>query len=765
MTPSEVIAEARTILNDEDNVTPRYSDAKLLVYVNDWAKQLARSRPSIFNVTQDLVLAAGVETQEVPRGTTLGLADVLRSASGGRIRKVPREQIEDHLRFSYASGAYEPELWCPVEGDAWRFSVYPKPTTGSSLSLVVKGDSKNLLLTYGTQALQEKQMVLPPLHNVAASISMVANTSEQSLSRTTTFGLVDVVSNASGGRVKRIKRDEIEELIRNGSGSVPVLWCPIDDDPWGIMVWPKPAAVSTLNAVVRGDTKNLLISYGLMAVKESGPPAIFNAPLSLAMVANENEQSVSRTTTFGLVDVVSNAAGDRPLKIERELIEEVIASPSGSNPVVWCPVEGDPFRFRVWPVPTSAATLNITTATQNTTTLAAYSADMRDKGLAPHALFNATASFTMTANTPHQEVSRTTTLGIVDVATNAAGKHVRRVSQEVMDRLLRSSDMTTPALWSPIEGDPWRFLVWPEPATAANLNVIVSGRNDAEMAAYGQAYMKEKSIELPATYHAAQALTLTANSHYQEAPRATTMGVVDVTSNSTGGGVRRVTREYMDEVIRHAAQPGPSVWCPFDNDPWRFLVWPAPSAVVSLNVIQSAREDGIVQALGLAYMKDKGIELPQTYNAAQSFAMTAGSYYQEVNRASTMGVVDVSTNADGKPVRRVSREYIDDMMRNTFPAQNTTPELWAPDEKDPWRFIVYPKPDAGKTIKVVVVSTPVDVALGGSLVPGNEYRASAANYVAARALMANTGTADAPRANGLLQLSAQLAGGATTAGA
>lgn len=536
MTPSEVITEARVILNDEEG-SPRYSDAKLLVYVNDWAKQLARSKPSVFHATQSLALTASQETQEVSRSTTLGLADVLRTSGGARIRKVPETQIEEHLRFAYATGAYEPELWCPVDGDAWRFSVFPKPASASALSLVVKGDAAELMRAYGTLSMVEGGPAMPP---------------------------------------------------------------------------------------------------------------IFNEPQSLAIAGLSNHQSVSRTATYGLVDVVSSSVGTHIERIDRALMDRLIRYGGNTEPVVWCPVEGDPWRFRVWPIPTGDTTvkgvLAINEGYQAANQTSAFGSDVNKMAATPDPAFNKSSTITIAGNTSHQEVSRTKTMGVVDLVENNIGIEMTRVSSEEMDALVRVDVIGIPRFWCPIEGDPWRFMIYPKTEAVSTLNVIVQSRKDALVASMGEAYMKK-------------------------------------------------------------------------ND----------------------------------------IPLPEVGNAALSFTMTSGSYHQEVSRVSTMGVVDVTANASGRPLRKVTREYIDDMMRNTFPV-GTAPELWSPSEGDPWRFLVFPKPPGATNITVVVVQNPTDVALGSSLIPGSEYRASAAAYVAARALMANTSTADAPRASALFTLSATLAG-------
>lgn len=535
MTPQEVITEARVLLNDQE-ATPRYSDGALLVYVNDWAKQLARSVPRAFYVSQSLALTAGSDSQEVSRSTTLGLVDVLRMSTGERVRRVPQDQIEDHLRFGYAIGSNEPEMWCPVDGDNWRFMVYPKPTSALQVSAVVRGDPTELLMAYGSKAVADSGGALPALYNADLQINMVANSPVQSVSRTTTFGVVDVSTNALGARVMRTERALIEELIRYGNATEPMVWCPVEGDPWRFRVWPAPTSAHTLKVVL--------------------------AP--------------------------NNA-----------LVSDEVGFLAGADP-----------QARVW-------------------------------GAMP--VHNTTTTITLTANAAHQEVSRTKTRGVVDVLANGSGVAMRKVTPSQMDDLLLSSRQGSPCLWCPIEGDAWRFMVWPIPTSAATLNVVVQSRKDELMTSFGQAYMKSNNIEMPALMNRAQTLTL-----------------------------------------------------------------------------------------------------------------TSGSYWQEASRTTTMGVVDVTATASGRPLRRVSREYIDDMMRNTFPASGT-PALWAPDAADPWRFLVHPRPASALTMSVIVVSKPADVAIGAQMVPGDEYRASAASYVAGRALMANTSVADAPRAKLLLELSASMA--------
>jgi len=173
MTPQQVMDQAREILNDSGNVKPRFSDAKLLVFVNDWAKQLAKLVPSVFYQTQELELVADEETQMVSRTATLGVADVLRNMDGTRIRRVAPEQIEEHLRF-YVAGTRLPELWAPVSGDPWRFLVFPLPPVDTSIKVITVLNPPDVAL--GATLIPQDDYRASAANYVAAR-ALMANTS------------------------------------------------------------------------------------------------------------------------------------------------------------------------------------------------------------------------------------------------------------------------------------------------------------------------------------------------------------------------------------------------------------------------------------------------------------------------------------------------------------------------------------------------------------------------------------------------------------
>lgn len=304
MTPAGIIAEARKIINDADVVVPRYVDAVLLVYVNDWHKQLAKLAPWLFHQSEDLAMVSGVETQEVSRTLTLGVADVLRNSSGQRIRKVGMQEIEDHMRMPTASNAVGPEMWCPVEGDMWRFRVWPVPTAAINLTVVVATQDQKTLVAYG-QDIRDKPALPHPIFNAIQTITLTANSAHQEVSRTTTLGLVDVALNAGNKNVRRASQAQMDDLLRDESTSPPVMWCPAVNDPWRFMVWPRPLNVSPIKVITVLNPADAALGDTLRATDDYRASGA-NYVAARALMANTSTADVGRAN--GLLQLSASLA-------------------------------------------------------------------------------------------------------------------------------------------------------------------------------------------------------------------------------------------------------------------------------------------------------------------------------------------------------------------------------------------------------------------------------------------------------------------------
>lgn len=136
MLPSQVFSQARVILNDPAGGSPRWSDANLLVYYNDYRKSLARGKGELFTELSTATLVDG-EVQTVDRKTTFGLVDVLKNKDGAAVREVDRDSmaLQAPAWRSATKGAMK--VWMRLKGDPFRFLCYPPATAGDTAQVSV----------------------------------------------------------------------------------------------------------------------------------------------------------------------------------------------------------------------------------------------------------------------------------------------------------------------------------------------------------------------------------------------------------------------------------------------------------------------------------------------------------------------------------------------------------------------------------------------------------------------------------------------------
>lgn len=124
MVPSLAIAGARVILNDPAGTSPRWSDATLLGYFNDFMRALALQRGEFFTEQIEVPLVAG-EMQSISKLTTLGLVDVLKNQSADYVREVDMTEMSVQARGWGKVAAKPFKVWMRQKADPFRFAVYP----------------------------------------------------------------------------------------------------------------------------------------------------------------------------------------------------------------------------------------------------------------------------------------------------------------------------------------------------------------------------------------------------------------------------------------------------------------------------------------------------------------------------------------------------------------------------------------------------------------------------------------------------------------
>ncbi len=147
MTPSQVFSQSRVILNDPAGGTPRWSDADLLTYYNDYRKALARAKGELFTELSTLNMVEG-EVQTVDRKTTFGLVDVLKNTSGDAVRgPIDRNSLELSLRTWRKSTPAPMREWARInQVDPFRFLCYPPAAAGDTAQVMVISIPQDILI-------------------------------------------------------------------------------------------------------------------------------------------------------------------------------------------------------------------------------------------------------------------------------------------------------------------------------------------------------------------------------------------------------------------------------------------------------------------------------------------------------------------------------------------------------------------------------------------------------------------------------------------
>lgn len=130
MTPADIIASARHLLNDTDPAGYRQDDPELLGYVNDAMREAVSLAPSLFSVVGDMACVSGRCEQLLTFNDAAQITDVLSLHEGGAITLMDRATF-DAFRPGWRADAEAPAIhWAPIEGDPRRFYIYPKAPPG-----------------------------------------------------------------------------------------------------------------------------------------------------------------------------------------------------------------------------------------------------------------------------------------------------------------------------------------------------------------------------------------------------------------------------------------------------------------------------------------------------------------------------------------------------------------------------------------------------------------------------------------------------------
>lgn len=128
MTPSEIITEARRLI--QDTKTPyRYSDAVMLGFVNQTLKRMVTIRPDLFAVIANFTTTANTVLQSCPTDSTR-LIEIFQVQNGNAITEVNRATLDRTVPNWQNEDAGQPVNFMRHVRNPNRFFVYPRPAAG-----------------------------------------------------------------------------------------------------------------------------------------------------------------------------------------------------------------------------------------------------------------------------------------------------------------------------------------------------------------------------------------------------------------------------------------------------------------------------------------------------------------------------------------------------------------------------------------------------------------------------------------------------------
>ena len=152
MTPSEIIAEVRRLIQDT-RATYRYSDTVMLGWVNMTLRRTAVLRPDLFGVIGDIPTTANTVLQSTP-ADSLRLIEIFQVKNGDAVTESRRETLDQMYPNWVNEAAGTPVNFMRHVRNPNKFFVYPRPTSG----IVLVGEYAQTPPNYG---LNDTILLLP----------------------------------------------------------------------------------------------------------------------------------------------------------------------------------------------------------------------------------------------------------------------------------------------------------------------------------------------------------------------------------------------------------------------------------------------------------------------------------------------------------------------------------------------------------------------------------------------------------------------------
>ncbi len=135
MTPQQIIDAARIVISDDNALMPeRFSDADLLVFVNQSIKTACSVRPDLFITNGTVTPTADQVEQELPANVTR-IMEVHRVVGGNAIGEVDKQTMDRSAPSWTTATSDTPVNWMRHPRNPRRYYLYPPPETGTTITV------------------------------------------------------------------------------------------------------------------------------------------------------------------------------------------------------------------------------------------------------------------------------------------------------------------------------------------------------------------------------------------------------------------------------------------------------------------------------------------------------------------------------------------------------------------------------------------------------------------------------------------------------
>ena len=133
MTPQNVIDSARILVNDNHaTIANRYSDATLLVLLNQLVKRVVLLRPDLF-ITHGTITPTASQVEQTLPATTIRLLEIHRVTSGEAIQETYKDTLDQSVPDWTTVTAGTPVNWMRHPRNPRRYFLYPAPSASITL--------------------------------------------------------------------------------------------------------------------------------------------------------------------------------------------------------------------------------------------------------------------------------------------------------------------------------------------------------------------------------------------------------------------------------------------------------------------------------------------------------------------------------------------------------------------------------------------------------------------------------------------------------